>query len=126
MSTRSTRVPSYRFHRGSGQARVTIDGTDHYFGVYDTPESKERYRKVLAEHLGKQPRTIADDLDDEGTDLHAVTIEKVLAAYWEHAGAAYVDRDSKKPKPELSNIKHALAIVRKLFGERRDPIRWRA
>jgi hypothetical protein len=79
MSTRSTRVPSYRHHKASGQARVTIDGADHYLGVYDSPESKERYRKVLAENLGKQPRTIAQDVADEDA-LAAVTIETVIAA----------------------------------------------
>jgi integrase len=118
MSTQSTRVPKCRHHRASGQARVTINGKDHYLGVWGSPESKQRYRKVLAEHLGKQPRTIADELDDEGTDLAEVTIETVLAAYWQHASTVYVDRRTGKPTPELSNLKHALAIVRKLFGSR--------
>lgn len=118
MKAQRTRVPSYRHHKASGQARVTIDGTDHYLGVFGSPESKERYRKVLAEHLGKQPRTIADDLQDQGCDLHEVTIETVLAAYWQHASAAYVDRSTGKPKAELSNIKHAMRVVRGLFGSR--------
>ena len=71
---------------------------------------------MLVEHLGKQPRTLADELEVEGRDLHDVTVETVLAAYWQHASAAYVDRETGKPKAELSNIKHALRVVRGLFG----------
>lgn len=71
---------------------------------------------MLAEYLGKQPRTIADELEDEGYDLHEVTIETVLAAYWQHASTVCVDRRTGTPKAELSNIKLALAIVRRLFG----------
>ena len=99
MSTQSTRIPKCRHHKASGQARVTINGKDHYLGAWGSPESKRRYRKVLAEHLGKQPRTIADELEDGGRDVHEVTIETVLAAYWQHASAVYVDRASGKPKP---------------------------
>lgn len=45
------KLPSYRFHRGSGQAVVTIHGKDIYLGVHDSPESQQRYKQVLAEYL---------------------------------------------------------------------------
>jgi len=32
------RVPTYRLHRATGQAVVTLDGRDHYLGVYDSEE----------------------------------------------------------------------------------------
>jgi len=37
------RKPSYLLHKPTGQARVRINGTDHYLGVYGTPESRDRY-----------------------------------------------------------------------------------
>lgn len=44
-------VPSYCHHKASGQAVVRIAGDDIYLGVFDTPESHEKYRRVVAEHL---------------------------------------------------------------------------
>jgi hypothetical protein len=43
------RIPTYRKHAGSGQARVTLDGRTHYLGKYGTPESRERYDRLVAE-----------------------------------------------------------------------------
>ena len=37
------RVPSYRLHKPSGQAVVTLDGRDFYLGAYGTPASKAEY-----------------------------------------------------------------------------------
>lgn len=44
----TNRVPSYRLHKASGQAIVTLDGRDQYLGVYDTSESKENYDRLIA------------------------------------------------------------------------------
>ena len=48
---RSQRVPSYRLHRPSGRAVVTLDGRDIYLGKYDTPESRAKYDRVVREYL---------------------------------------------------------------------------
>lgn len=44
-------IPSYRLHPRSGQARVTIDGKDHYLGPMDSPGSREEYERVISEWL---------------------------------------------------------------------------
>ena len=49
MSFSST--PKYRLHKGSGQALVQIKGERVYLGRYDSPESKEKYRRLVAEFL---------------------------------------------------------------------------
>lgn len=36
--SKKRRKPAYLLHAPSGQARVRIDGNDHYLGVYDSPE----------------------------------------------------------------------------------------
>ncbi len=49
MPRRSGIVPSYCHHKRSGRAVVRIDGHDHYLGPYDSPESHERYERLIAE-----------------------------------------------------------------------------
>ena len=52
MKTRTgTRFPSYRLHKATGQAVVTIAGRDIYLGEHGTTESKATYRRVIAEYL---------------------------------------------------------------------------
>ena len=47
----SFRTPKYRLHKGSGQALVQIEGQRMYLGRYGTQESKEKYRRLVAEFL---------------------------------------------------------------------------
>ena len=44
-------IPSYAHHRPSGQARVRIDGRDHYLGPYGSEESKAEYEKIVRKLL---------------------------------------------------------------------------
>jgi len=46
-----TRKPSYLLHKPTGQARVRIDGRDHYLGAYGSPESRDRYERFVSEWL---------------------------------------------------------------------------
>jgi hypothetical protein len=51
---RSPSVPSYRLHRPSGQAVVTIrtasgERRDVYLGAYNSPESRAEYGRIIAE-----------------------------------------------------------------------------
>lgn len=48
------RKPSYLLHQSTGQARVRIDGKDHYLGAYGSPESRDRYDDLVAEWLARQ------------------------------------------------------------------------
>lgn len=65
-------VPDYRY-RVSGQGVVTFNGTNFYLGPYDSPESKAKYRNLLAQYIdsggetptvdpqqAKTPITVAD------------------------------------------------------------------
>lgn len=51
-------IPSYRHHKATGQARVTLDGRDHYLGTFGTPESRARYDRLIAEYLGAGRRVV--------------------------------------------------------------------
>jgi hypothetical protein len=48
---RRPRTHSYRLHRPSGQAVVTLDGHDTYLGRWDSPESRAEYDRLISESL---------------------------------------------------------------------------
>jgi hypothetical protein len=50
-SRQSVRVPSYRHHRPSGQAVVTLGGHDIYLGKWQSSKSRQEYRRLVAEWL---------------------------------------------------------------------------
>jgi len=50
----SKRKPGYLLQKPTGQARVRIDGKDHYLGPYGSSESRERYEDLIAEWFARQ------------------------------------------------------------------------
>jgi len=48
MPKRKHQPPSYRRHKASGNAMVTIHGRDHYLGKYGSRESHEKYHELVA------------------------------------------------------------------------------
>lgn len=104
--------PSYRLHRASGQAVVTIDGHDKYLGPYGSPESKAEYDRLIAEWLVRGRR--AAPPPDTGP-----TVNEVILQYWRHAQAYYV-KDGKQTTEPVA-IRHSLKPLRRLYG--RTPAR---
>jgi integrase len=45
------KVPTYRLHRASGQAIVTLNGRDHYLGPHGTQASRMQYDRLVCEWL---------------------------------------------------------------------------
>jgi hypothetical protein len=52
MSRRS--FPRYGHHKATAQARVRIDGKDHYLGEYGSPESHRLYARLISEWQSRQ------------------------------------------------------------------------
>ena len=48
---RVTKVPGYLLHKKSGQARVRLNGVDHYLGPHGSDESHQKYNTLIAEYL---------------------------------------------------------------------------
>ena len=48
---RHRRIPSYRRHKATGQAVVTIDGRDYYLGKHGTHASRREYERLIAKWL---------------------------------------------------------------------------
>jgi integrase len=104
---RGDRVPSYRRHKASGQAVVTLGGKDHYLGVFDSPESRAEYDRVVGEWLTVRRAPPADPRD-------GVTVEQVMLPYWKYVQEYY--RKEGQPTTEQHCIKAALRVVRRLYG----------
>lgn len=81
-----TRVPSYRRHKKSGQARVTLGGKDFYLGRYGSRESRAAYQRLIGEYLAGQGRTPSSG---------SMTVVELAAAYKKYAKSYYVGRDGK-------------------------------
>lgn len=112
------KVPAYSLHKASGKAVVRLGGKDHYLGPYGSPESHERYERLIAEWRASHARAVTQTTQ-LSRPAAALTVNHVLLAYLTHAGAYYVDRHGK-PTSELSEVKYSLKPVRNLYG--RTPV----
>ncbi len=101
------RLPSYRRHKQSGQAIVTLSGRDHLLGPYGSAASRAEYQRLTSEWQasGRQPLALA----------HEITVAEVLAAFWRHAKLYYRDPDGQ-PTGEADNYAEALSPVRALYS----------
>ena len=55
------RTPKYRHYKPKNLAVVRIAGHDHYLGKHGSPESYERYDRLIAEWLVGRHQVPADD-----------------------------------------------------------------
>ncbi len=105
--TNSTRPPSYRLHKASGQAVVTIDRKDRYLGVHGTPESRLRYERLITAWMQGEP---VPARESESSDI---TVAEVCIQYLRWAEGYYV-KDGK-PTTELGNVKRAIKALRESY-----------
>ncbi len=101
------KLPSYRLHKVSGHAVVTIAGHDHYLGRHGSPESIDAYKRLISEWTAAGPAATAAStaVSKAGADFR---ICELLAAYYEHADRYYV-KDGQ-PTGEAKNIKDATRL----------------
>ena len=88
---RSARIPSYRLHRASGCAVVTLNGKDVYLGTHGSPESRAAYQRAVAEWLVRH-ETTTEALGGDGDEL---SLAEVMLAYLKHAATYYRDADGQ-------------------------------
>jgi integrase len=109
MSARPARVPSYRLHRASGQAVVTLSGVDHYLGKHGTPASQERYNRLVAEWLASN-RTLPPP-----RQTNVLTVMELVAAYWSHAAVYYAGPDGRS-NSQTDRVQRSLQVAQRLYG----------
>ena len=105
----STKPPSYRLHKASGQAVVTIDRKDHYLGVHGTPESRLRYERLITAWMQGEPVPAR-----EPESSNDITVAEVCVQYLRWAEGYYV-KDGK-PTTEIRNIKRAINALRETYA----------
>jgi len=103
----SVRTPSYRLHKPTGQAVVTLNGQDMYLGKYGTPESQIEYDRLVAEWLSNGRRLP----QATGSDL---AVNEFVVAYLKFADGYY--RKGDAPTVEPGNIRLAVRPLLKLYG----------
>lgn len=85
-------VPTYRSHKRSGQAVVTLSGRDHQLGPFGSHPSKVRYHELIHRWLagGRKPLDVKPPraaIDFE----HRMTVDELLDAHVRHSHSYYVD-----------------------------------
>lgn len=100
------KVPSYRRHKPSGQAVVTLDGKDIYLGRWDTQASHDAYERVVGEWLANG-RSLPSDND-------GLTVAQVALRFYEFAKCYY--RKNGQPTSEVDEYRLTIRQLRQLYG----------
>jgi integrase len=106
--------PKYRHYKPKDLAVVRIDGRDIYLGRHGSPESWEKYYRVLAEwRLGGRAAPPAGPSGGDG--IPDLSVNELLLAFWKFA-AGYYRRPDGSPTAELDSLRLALRPLRRLYG----------
>ncbi len=99
------RIPKYSLHKATGQARVWIDGQDHYLGEFGSEESKRKYSELIDKWR----------LQIENPAASSLTIGQLVLLYDQHVSTYYV-KDGK-PTSEFLCVKSALRPLAEKFSK---------
>ncbi|WP_373651986.1 tyrosine-type recombinase/integrase [Schlesneria sp. DSM 10557] len=77
------KVPSYLIHKPSGQARVRINGKDHYLGPFGSVESYRAYGDLISQHAAGVPQVAPQS-------AAGFTVNEIVLAFLRHAQKHYV------------------------------------
>src|SRR3954470_3940666 len=103
-------TPSYRVHKASGQAVVTLNGEDIYLGAHGTAASKREYDRVIGEWLARGRQRLVS--------AEQIRVADVIKTYWDHAREYYPGIELRT---ERGSIKLALGILRRFYGQSLAP-----
>jgi integrase len=114
--SRHQSVPSYRLHKQSGQAIVTLsDGLgnrhDVLLGAYGSAESRAEYARVIAEWEANGRRS-PPKTEGVQTDI---SVNELILAYLQHAEQHYRRPDGTETT-EVREYKAALRPLKELYG----------
>ena len=118
MSVRQPRTPSYRLHKPTGQAVVTLSGRDFYLGKFGSSESRGEYDRLVTEWL-TNGRTLPRPASPIGSDLTVNELLDAASMAAERAGLVSVTRepgcklsvsvlDLPEPEPEAGPSRRPL------------------
>src|SRR5206468_2019476 len=105
--------PKYRHFKPRGLAVVRIEGRDIYLGKFNSPESWEKYGRVIAEWRSGQATATISPV--EGDLPECPTVNEVILEFMKWADGHYRHADGT-PTGELDNFRHALRPLKCLYG----------
>jgi hypothetical protein len=106
MARKARVLPSYLLHKPSNQARVRINGKDHYLGVYGTQVSHDMYDDLIADLV----------TDDTTASSRALTITEILCRFWRFAKVRY-GRHGKGRYGYAINWRPIIRLMRENYGD---------
>ena len=95
---------------GNDLAFVILNGTKHYLGAYNSPESDENYKRVLAEFWGT--KKTPSSKKDAAT---ATTVRTLVDAYLDYAKGYFVHRDGT-PTGHYNYCEYVTKPLCELYG----------
>jgi integrase len=104
MPHRQANLPTYRLHKSSGQAVVTLEGRDIYLGLHGTPESRAEYQRRIRDYVNAGFRLPREE------DRAALTIQRLCDDYLTFAEREYRHPDGS-PTGTVENTKLALRAL---------------
>lgn len=114
MSRQPLKIPSYRRHKQSGQAIVTLtdgagDRHDVLLGRHGTAESRAEYARVIAEWEANG-RRLARPL----SRIKDISVNELILTYYRHAETYYLKNG--EPTSQLERVRRSLRFVKELYG----------
>ena len=119
MARKPNVFPSYLLHQPTGQARVRINGKDHYLGEYGSEESRIRYGELIAKHAGGiQIHSIAKSnrgrLPRNESDDPGPSVGEICLVFWRHAEQHYIKNGEQTSEVHiLKSVMSALDELKK-------------
>jgi integrase len=107
-------LPTYRLHKASGQAVVTLAGRDIYLGRHNTAESHQRYQQVMAEWLANHRQPPSSSSTGAMPAVSAIDVNGLFVAYWRFCNEHYVN--DGRPSRECVNVKIDVREMVTRFG----------
>jgi hypothetical protein len=104
-----TTVPSYRLHKPSGQAIVTLNGKMFYLGKYKSKESREKYSDLIAEFVTNNCKLPPTRIQSK------LRIDHLAITYLEYAEKYYSNHG--KPTETFAHCKLAISPAIKYYGK---------
>jgi len=106
--------PSYRHHKASGQALVSLDGRDYYLGPWNSRESKAEYDRLINRWLANGRRLNPEPENGPAPPAEdELSVSELMVAYLRHVDAYYLKNG--KPTSEPNTVRQALRFVRRLY-----------
>ncbi len=106
-------VPKYRHYKPKNLGVVRIDGRDIYLGKFGSPDSYEKYHRLLAERYARGPVGVLSSPED-GPKSEVLTITELCVGYYRHCEKYYTKNG--KPTTQITIIKPALKVLNSLYG----------